>query len=665
MSSRAELGTFRLLDPFVGWDADSIDGLTGLTDPDGITLAPALLQHDGEAITRALLPARLARGCAPCEWFMVTRAPPASRLLRLDVCTPEWRPVWHTDRATEGLRAAVAIATHCDRIAVADVTAGRVWLWRDGGRCLLLAIPIAQPGPIAWAPWGEWLIADRRALRMRRFDPSGRECGEAVPVPGTAERLGVDRQCRVWLVTREPQHHQRLWHWQRGEPRFLAQTMHALHAAFPDTRVRSVGAHRFCFEDSAGGSEKRRCFDWHGRAATAPAAQAPRFARQGQLLTLALDSGRPRTRWHRVRAEAAVPPGTDLAIAVSTHEEAAPPAQGASDDAEWAAFPAGVPHPADWQAGPHASLDFAVAQPPGRYLFVRVRMQGDGLHTPVLRRIRLDFPRRTSLDSLPAVYRDDPHAQGFTERFLAIFDSAIEDIDRAIERHPALLDVEAAPAELLPWLGGLLDVAMDPSWSTERRRAVLRAVPELYRRRGTPDGLKRTLQLLFDREPALDEVALSRPWGEVGHARVNRVRLFGRSHARLRLGSSALASAPIWSVGDPAQDALSAGAFTFRVLMPNLADEEMREQIARVVEAQKPAHAVAFVHGGGSGFVVGQPVHVGVDTALVGLPAPVLGHARSGVRLNRNAVLWRSRRCAQPGLQVGRGSAIGINTVAE
>jgi phage tail-like protein len=427
--------------------------------------------------------------------------------------------------------------------------------------------------------------------------------------------------------------------------------------------LRHVDDRVFCIESGS----SVRCFDCHGRAATPSDSPAmpQRYERKGQLLTLAIDSGVPRGSWHRLRVDADVPAGTDVSVAVSTHEEASPAPQGSSPDAEWMAFAPGVPHADDWDSAPHGAYDYAISQPAGRYIFLRLRLRGDGTRTPVVRRIRLDFPRMTSLDRLPAVYRDNPQAESFTERFLALFDAAIEDIDRAIERFPALLDVDGVQNEVLPWLGSFLDVAMDPAWTGQQRRAVLKAVPELYTRRGTPEGLKRTLKLLFDVDAAIDETGLARPWGALGNARLDGVRLFGRNYARMRVGRSALSQAPVWSVGNPDVDSLNANAFRFRVLVPGIDEEGVRRQIAGVVESQKPAHTLATVHAARTAPVIGQGMHVGIDTTLVALPPAVLARNGRGVRLDRNAVLWSASRCAGPAIRVGASSAIGINTVME
>ena len=349
-------------------------------------------------------------------------------------------------------RCATAVAVHCDHVAVSDPGAAHVWLWRRHGAELMTAVAMTHPGPIAWAPWGEWLVADLDALRLRRFDRAGRERGDAIPLPGTAERLGVDADCRVWLVTREETLH-RIWAWTRGTERFVVQTIQALLAAFPDTGVRSIDDRVFCIDGQGAGGSSPRCFDCHGRPASAPSKPATLhlYEKKGQLLTLALDSGVPRGSWHRVRIDADVPVGTDMSVAVSTQEEPAPAPQGAAFDPEWMAFAPGVPHADDWNSAPHGVLDYTLSQPAGRYQFLRLRLAGDGAHTPVVRRIRLDFPRQTSLDKLPAMYRDNPQAESFTGRFLALFDAAIEAMRYGAYHYISKdFDVEGVRTQKLP-----------------------------------------------------------------------------------------------------------------------------------------------------------------------------------------------------------------------
>jgi phage tail-like protein len=369
-----------------------------------------------------------------------------------------------------------------------------------------------------------------------------------------------------------------------------------------------------------------------------------------------------------VRIDADVPAGTSLEVSVSTSEKFdKTAAQGdPNSDPQWKDFPAGWPHSQDWQKPAAGATDFLIQQPPGRYLFLRMRLTGDGHATPLVRRIQIDLPRSTSLEFLPAVYRDNPRAEDFTERFLSLFDAAISDLDRAIDLFPGLLDEDGVPDEVLPWLGSFLDVIFESGWSPERRRRILRELPKLYHLRGTVAGLRNAIKLIFDVEPSIQELGQTRSWGGLGHdAPLNSVRLFGRARARFRLGASALSRAPIRSFGNPDRDPIEAGAYRFRLALPvnDLLAKTGRERLQRLVESQKPAHTLASITIGGSGWILGTWSQVGVNTSFAPLPAPVLGSA-GNVRLNRMSVLWSGPRGRQSGVKVGR-AAVGLQTVME
>lgn len=667
MSCSPDPVTFRLLDALVGWDeADSMN-IVGQDDLAGLTLAHVSSGLTSAAISLAIPPAFLAKACDPCRWYLITCCPPRSRLLRLDSCAPDWVPV-HADRcAPDLLQCAAAIAVHDDKIAVSDPGAGRVWVWRRGGTELAFSITMANPGQLAWSVQHGWLVEDRDTLRLRRFDASGAERPGAIALPGSADRIAVDSHHRVWLVTFDNATY-RLWRLDPSESAFAPACLADLLETFPDTGIRNASAHHFCLQDVVDGSPRLRCFDCHGRPGTAPGdgAQAAIYARQGQLLTLAIDSGIPRCRWHRVRLDAKIPPGTWLEVTVSSHEEPTPPPQAPALIAvgEWAGFASGLPNPDDWTPSTADPRDFTIDQPPGRYLFVRIRMTGDGLSTPRLRRMRIDLPRQTSFDRLPTVYADNPVAIDFGERFLALFDAAVEDMDRVIERYPGLFDTDGVPQELLPWLGSFLGVTMDSAWSAEQRRAVIKALPALFRARGTPAGVSAAIALVTGAAPAIVEPALARPWGAIDTARLGQVRLFGRSAARLRLGSSGLGSAPVWSLGNPELDPFTAQAFRFEVMLPMAPAVALRQQVGRMIETQKPAHTVARLRYGVRGLVIGLGTAVGIDTALVALPPPLLGGS-DGVRLSRRTVLWSRHRNSGTPVQVGSASAVGIHTLVE
>lgn len=674
MSCGPERAKFRLLDRFVGWDCDIAQDLAGFADEAGITLerigAGALTEH---ALEPYLFPPRLARGCGRCDWYLLTPVP--SRILRKDACTSGWTPLWTLECDPRLLVDPVAIAAHGHRLAVLDRGAREVFVWSHDGARTAGRIPAAGAASIAFAPWGELLVAASAPARVLRFGPDGRARGVFAlpPDAGDPLRVAACSDCAIWLVTRGADGSARLWRAERGDRRFVRGDLAAFTGCFERTGVRACRNGGFCVDtEDRSGIVQSSCYSWYGRTLES-CGQAPEpalFETRGQLLTRAIDSGIPRCRWHRVRIEADVPAGTQLSISVATAETPDGAAQGDADaDAEWRQYAAGVPHPLDWTHDAAHSFDFLVDQPPGRYLYLRARFTGDGNASPLLRRIRLDFPRATSLELLPPVYRENPQAEDFTERFLALFDASIGDLDHAIERFPALLDPEGVPDEVLPWLGGFLDLAFDPLWDAARRRAILKALPRLYRERGTLAGMKTAMRLAFDLEPVINELAQTRAWGALDRsARVGSVRLYGKAKSRIRLSASPLGRAPLKSYGNPDRDPLYAGAHRFEVLVPpgELVGSTAVQRLQRLVESQKPAHTIASVRVGGSGLVLGAWSSLGVDTSLGPLPAPVLGGKGGGnVRLNRMSVLRPARRGARAGLAVGAMKLVGIHTVME
>jgi len=279
---------------------------------------------------------------------------------------------------------------------------------------------------------------------------------------------------------------------------------------------------------------------------------------------------------------------------------------------------------------------------------------------------------------LPAVYREDPEAEDFTERFLSLFDASIEEFDRAIERFPVLLDPAQTPTSALEWLGGFLGVELDPAWPVDLRRKLVRTAAAFGRRRGTRAGLRGMLETVFG-IPAdwvlVREVGSERPWGAVGGHDLHRpavlgsVRLFPQRGGRFRLGRSKVGRSALRSDGDSAADITRVGAHRVSVLVPDSAAVRGpgEEVLRRVVRESVPGHVVESVRVGGRGFVLGQRSILGIDTAFTAAPPATLG--KKGVRtgtavLNRWAVLRAGRSNGSRGLRVGE-AMVAIHTVLE
>ncbi len=695
MSCASGRPTFRLLDKRVGWTdgrfdpttlawvgtdppvaaAPTIVGLTPWNDPGGIRLYPdsgtaGQSVVDALRVLASLPPSRLALACGPGSWLLLT---PGGMVLRRDRCTGCWCPIWRDEDAHDRLADAHALAASPTRFAIAG--AQGIEVYTASGEKQVAEIPVKDAACVAFFPGGDLLVASplpHGLILLQRYGPTGRPSGRvALPatIPGPASRLAVGVNETVWLVTGNDPGSQQLWSGPWGSA-LQPATPSALAAAFPPTGLTGLSPEGFCLQETdPDGIPVTWCFSWDGCPIPAwyvPAPALPSLPQSGSITSGWLDSGIPRCRWHRIRVDAEVPKGTGIEISYVTTDFQP------SDTAHWES-----PASDDWHTAPAGPLDILVRLPAGQYLQLKLALIGDGTHTPVVRSVRIDFPRRTSLDWLPAVYRENPEAEDFTERFLANFDASIEDADAAITRFPALLAVASVPGAVLPWLGKFLDVAFDPDWSDRRRRCILKELPELYRQRGTLSGLAETIRQIFGIKPAIHELAVQRSWGALADsakdeasalvqpgATVGAVRLFGKAEARFRLGHSSLGTTPLRGYGDPDLDPLIAEAYRFEVQLPSSSTGIDRGRVIDLIASQKPAHTAMSVRFGGEGFVVGIWSSVGIDTSFSPLAQPVLG-ASGNVRLRRASLVAASHARGRLPLVAGLSSAVGVHTILE
>lgn len=179
------------------------------------------------------------------------------------------------------------------------------------------------------------------------------------------------------------------------------------------------------------------------------------------------------------------------------------------------------------------------------------------------------FPQGRYVEHLPAIYREDD----LMGRFLMIFESFWEPIERQIEGLSLYFDPRLTPAEFLPWLASWVDLLLDEAWPESRRRQLVLAATTLYRKRGTSQGLQEYLQIYTGGWAKIVE--------HCGHT--------------LRLGPEArLGPGIALGLGEAPH------TFTVSLRLPPLAIPEGQERdrqeaarrakIAGIVEAEKPAH---------------------------------------------------------------------------
>ena len=328
-----------------------------------------------------------------------------------------------------------------------------------------------------------------------------------------------------------------------------------------------------------------------------------RFEPSGSFISRALDGGRPGVSWHRIEVEfnGDPPAGTQVLIETFSSDTPLPgsPVWSAPRDATGALIP----------CTPDV-CEQLVQSPRGRFLWLRATLLApDGTGTPSISAIRAYYPRVSYLDLLPIAYRRDPEAAGFLDRFLALFEHVFTGIEDSYVNFSRELDPDAAPLEVIDWLAALVDLAFDPSWPLDRRRALVDEAISLYRTRGTIAGIERYVEIYTGIRPEIVEGWLERPV---------RPTFLGRAGAVLGCGSPLLGCAASQAiVPDDQLWALYAHRFTVFVYIPNPCDTAVTlAAVNRIIEVNKPAHTVHRLEATYAAARVGVQSRVGLDFVL-------------------------------------------------
>ena len=253
-----------------------------------------------------------------------------------------------------------------------------------------------------------------------------------------------------------------------------------------------------------------------------PIVQQPRarYLESAELMTPVFDGLELQCVWDRVMLDACIPADSRIEVWCRAADERVPMASSSTGDANGDEVLGG------WTAQPRPYLRADGAELPwlraeavrvtrreagtgtwelllqnarGRYLQLRLHLSGNGTVTPWVRALRAWYPRFSYPQRfLPAVYREDPFAGSFIDRFLANMEGINTTLEGRIVQAQALLDPRTAPAEGLAWLAEWFDVALDPTWDEWRRRLFIKHATDFFRWRGTVHGLRLALAIAFD-----------------------------------------------------------------------------------------------------------------------------------------------------------------------
>lgn len=423
----------------------------------------------------------------------------------------------------------------------------------------------------------------------------------------------------------------------------------------------------------------------------------PAYARAGQAENaIAMDSESDRTVWHRLYLEASIPPQCGLRIWLAASRDDTAPTdadqwyehrvgecfQGRSDRAipcgAWVSDPSEIPfHPGLLNCPPErdrTGLFTVLIQRStcpvrtlrGRFLHVRVQLLGNGHTTPELAALRAYASRFSYVENyLPTFYHeslfgkdadaiipaDQPPVStpaDFLERFLNTFESILTPLEDRIAQSYLLTEPRTVPDDSLEWLGSWIGVTFDSAYPSDRRRLLLRHAPQLYRQRGTLDGLKLALDLATNGAVTggellvLEDFRLRRTFATIlgadladeddpllaglvasGNSFVGDTLILGDEARQEFL---ALYNAEV-TQGDATatevvRNLFDRLAYRVTVFVHQDVDPQDLSLIRRVVELETPAHILSRVVQASYPLLVGIASLVGVDTYLGRKPQP-------------------------------------------
>jgi phage tail-like protein len=418
---------------------------------------------------------------------------------------------------------------------------------------------------------------------------------------------------------------------------------------------------------------------------------------EGAVETFALDSTIFACVWHRVFVDACVPPNTTVTLEAKTADDLPPrplwrplrppadisapivpvvaddpwPPLGSLvvDEPGWSPLGvldargalADIPDPperlvrpseepfaaarstevAPW---PQVTLEGLIKAPPGRYLWLRLRLTGTERRSPAVFAVRASFQRPSLLDQLPAYWRADPLAADATDRALALFEGWVTETDARITILRQLADPRLAPPEALDWLASYVAITFDQRLDEAVRRQLLDEACWLYERRGTVPGLTRMVSILA-RAPAIivegfrlrrqaavflgNASAIVGPGLQLGDDEASAAGedpadvVLETDYAALLLRRAAIRAAggmpcpeddpPYPMESDPLARFVRRFAHRFTVVLPCSRSDTLEAVIEDAVEANKPAHTLHSLCWLDAGFRLGASSMVGLS----------------------------------------------------
>jgi phage tail-like protein len=269
--------------------------------------------------------------------------------------------------------------------------------------------------------------------------------------------------------------------------------------------------------------------------------------------------------------------------------------------------------------------------------------------------LRAEHPSHDYLRRLPQTFSRDSDVAAFLRRYLAMFDGTLGDLEGRSEHRDALLEPRGTPSELLPWLASFLGLTLDERWPLAKRRALIAACTDLFRKRGTVAGLRRFLRLYLDVDPILIEQYRLRGRGSalVGGAASEGGTVVGAS---FRVGGEVAVAD---DSADTTADAFETHAHRFTVVITATLDERQLDVVRYILDVHRPAHTMVDVCTAGAGMRIGLGLHIGL-LSTIGRTGSFASLQLGVTSIGHNAVLGRPEAGIVPeSARLGKDTTVG------
>ena len=303
-----------------------------------------------------------------------------------------------------------------------------------------------------------------------------------------------------------------------------------------------------------------------------------------------------------------------------------------------------------WLPATRDITDLLVLNQDARKLWIGGVLGSEGMATPLLRQIKLEYGRDTYANFLPTLYRNNGAQSEFLERFLALQQSVLGGLEHTIADLPRLFDPWASPDGNFPswlgWLSGWLTFLLDENWTEPQMREYLSKAFDLYQKRGTIEGLRRYLKLYGGVEAHILEPALQTALWSLGETSLLgfTTMLAPGSLQGAVLGTSATLDQSNLTEAVDFGAALFddvAHRFCIQVYCAELRRPGALDAVRAVIDREKPAHTECHVCVIRPQFLIGLQARVGID-AVVGNGPPL---AEIGKQLDTRALGDQQLEC--------------------